>query len=122
MRFYVPFFLFLVTCTILLTLPGSAFPKKDWLDGIWFDKWVHIGLFSLLTLLFCWAFYKTKDRSRWKQLFVWSAVLMLVYGIGMEFIQKYFVANRSFDNGDIIADAVGSMAGLAFSWWRYIKK
>jgi VanZ family protein len=40
----------------------------------------------------------------------------------MEFVQKYFVSNRSFDIGDILADGVGSFLGSAFSIRKYIKK
>ena len=45
----------------------------------------------------------------------------LAYGITMEFIQQYFVVNRSFDPGDIVADAIGCIIGYWFSF-RYIKK
>jgi hypothetical protein len=40
----------------------------------------------------------------------------------MEFVQKYFINNRSFDEGDIIADAAGCTLGVLFSLKRYIKK
>jgi hypothetical protein len=40
----------------------------------------------------------------------------------MELVQRYFIPNRSFDGGDIIADGVGSAAGLVYSLKRYVKK
>jgi hypothetical protein len=40
----------------------------------------------------------------------------------MEFVQKFFIKNRSFDLGDVIADAVGCGMGLIYSLKRYIKK
>ena len=40
----------------------------------------------------------------------------------MEFVQKYFVPNRSFDLVDIAEDSVGVIAGILFSRWWYIKK
>ena len=40
----------------------------------------------------------------------------------MEFIQKFFIPNRSFDLGDIIADGVGCVVGVFVSTTRYIKK
>jgi len=49
-------------------------------------------------------------------------MIWLSYGVMMEFVQLYFVKNRSFDTGDIIADAVGCVIGLIYSWGRYIKK
>lgn len=61
-------------------------------------------------------------KSNLKKLFLIAAILSLAYGIGMEFVQKYFIPNRSFDVGDIAADAVGCTIGFLYSWRRYIKK
>ena len=37
----------------LICLPGSDIPPvENWLSYIYFDKWVHIGLFAVLTFLF----------------------------------------------------------------------
>ena len=38
-------------------------------------------------------------------------VIGIAYGVGMEIVQKYFIPFRSFDVGDIIADAVGCITG-----------
>ena len=57
-----------------------------------------------------------------KKIIVIIGIVSLLYGVGMEFVQKYFINNRSFDNGDIIADAVGCTLGVLFSLGRYIKK
>jgi VanZ family protein len=62
------------------------------------------------------------EKRKLKTVFVFIALLWLAYGIGMEFVQKYLVSNRSFDTGDIIADAVGCLGGLIYSMKRYIKK
>ena len=107
----------LIISTILLTLPGNDLPSEDWLDKIGFDKWVHIGMFSVLTWLWCLAI-KTKTR----QVFFLIGTLCLIYGAGMEFIQRYFIPNRSFDIGDIIADGAGAALGVFYSIRRYIKK
>ena len=56
-----------------------------------------------------------------KSIFIRIALIWLVYGIAMEFVQKYFIPNRSFDVGDIIADAAGCALGLVYSIRRYIK-
>lgn len=108
---------------MLLTLPGSAFPKENWLDKIWFDKWVHIGMFSIMVVLWCWSVHELLDkRKKLSYFFILIAIAFTAYGIAMEFVQQNFVKNRSFDTGDIIADAVGCIAGLVFSKWRYIPK
>ncbi len=88
-----------------------------------FDKWVHIGLFSILSFLFCWAFFKitVKDFEKKKQ-FIQTGILCLLYGILMELVQRYFIPNRSFDAGDIAADGVGAFLGIFYSLKKYIKK
>ena len=115
--------LWLIISTLLLTIPGKAFPKENWLEKIWFDKWVHIGMFAIMVFLWCWAFLRINlNKKKLIKAFILIAVLWLSYGIGMEFVQKYLVVNRSFDSGDIIADGVGCLAGLIYSNWRLISK
>ena len=40
----------------------------------------------------------------------------------MEFVQKYFIPNRSFDVMDMIADGIGSVIGVIVAAKVYIKK
>jgi VanZ family protein len=99
--------------TILLCLPGSVFPKENWFDKIWLDKWIHIALFSFMVFLWCW-FVRARLNKR-SNLLVQIFLYSVLYGIVMEFIQKFFIPNRSFDIGDIVADAIGSGIGLFVS-------
>ena len=120
---FVPPLFWLIISTFLLTMPGTAFPKENWLEKIWFDKWVHIGLFAIMVILWCWAMLKIySDGARLRTLFIWIGLAVLLYGIGMEFVQRYLINNRSFDGGDIVADAVGCAFGVFFSRKRFIKK
>jgi len=122
-RFLLPGILWIILCTILFTLPGSSFPKEDWLDKIWFDKWVHIGLIGLLVVSWCWGMQKkVADKQKLANIFRWILFLAIAYGVGMEFVQKHLVANRSFDGGDIIADSAGAIIGYLYSSRVYIKK
>ncbi|MBB1284892.1 VanZ family protein [Flavisolibacter sp. BT320] len=98
-------FLWLFIITILFLLPGSALPKNEMLIPH-FDKYVHVGFFAVL--LFLW-------RLQGEPSFRFGLLLLLpafVYGLGIEYIQHYFIANRSFDMGDVIADMVGAVAGV----------
>lgn len=115
--------LWFITSLVLLTLPGSDLPQEDWLDKIYFDKWVHIGMFALLVFLWSWALSKRNWRSvGLKTIFLWITLSAIGYGILMEFVQLYFISGRSFDVTDMIADAVGAFVGLFCSSWRFIKK
>ena len=111
---FLPGIIWFIISTILFTLPGSALPKENWLDKIWFDKWVHIGLFGIMVFLFGWGLLKKIDDHRQlKKNFLSIALTCLAYGIIMEFVQDNFIPNRSFDYGDIAADFVGCFGG----WW-----
>lgn len=118
-----PAIVWLTISTFLLILPGSSLPKNDWMGKLWLDKWIHVGLFAIMVFLWCWAMTRFEaDPAKRKKRFLLIAILCLAYGIGMEFVQKYLVVNRSFDEGDILADAGGCIAGWVFSGRRYIKK
>ncbi len=113
----------LILTTILLTLPGSALPKANWLNGIWIDKWIHIVLFALLVILWARALGKKyPGNKKMRKYFILLGIAGLCYGIGMEYVQRYFIPSRSFETGDIMADAAGAATGVIYSWVRYIKK
>ena len=102
--------------SFLFCIPGSALPKDDWLDKIWADKWVHIGIF--IALIFLWS--NALDVITTKGFFILVFVAIL-YGLGVEMVQDQLIANRSFDSGDLLADFIGCIGGV---WLRkrYIKK
>jgi VanZ family protein len=101
-------FAWFIMTIVLLALPGSALPKQSWLSALWVDKWVHIGLFGILTLLWC----RVLADKRKLRVFILIAAACLFYGLAMEFVQLYFITNRSFDMSDVVADGVGCIAGV----------
>jgi VanZ family protein len=105
----------LLVVTILLCLPGTEFPKITWLNKIWFDKWVHAGLFLVLVVVWCRLYVNKKTFLR-------ISLLALLYGIVMELVQHFFIPFRSFDTGDIIADGVGCAAGCFIAVKYSLKK
>ena len=113
------FFLVLV----LLCLPGSDLPKvDDWLNTIHFDKWVHIGLFSVLAFLFMRPFIRSSlpvtDKWHWM---VRIAIATSIWGLTSEVIQKYYIPGRSFDWFDWAADSFGALVALVFSKLRFFR-
>jgi VanZ family protein len=106
----------LVFFSFLFCIPGSAIPKDDWLDKIWADKWVHIGIFT--SLIFLWSNAFEINVTKGFFILVFVAVL---YGFAVEIVQDQFITNRSFDLGDLLADFIGCLGGV---WLRtrYIKK
>jgi VanZ family protein len=49
-------------------------------------------------------------------------LVVIAYGIAMEFVQKYFARGRSFDVIDIFFDSVGSLVGVIVTVIYYRKK
>ena len=120
---FAPGIIWLIISTILFCLPGSALPKETWLEKIWFDKWVHIGIFLVMVIIWCWAFTKKEFHiSRLRGIFNWLTLLAFLYGVGMEIVQDKLIPNRDFDTGDIVADATGCLVGYIISSMRFIKK
>jgi VanZ family protein len=106
----------LIMC-VLFFLPGSAFPSENWLAEIYFDKLVHIGLFAVL--IFLWRSAFDLEFANYNLVLLFSALL---FGLAVEFIQRYFVVNRDFDLYDVVADMAGGVLGLLVWSWTYRKK
>ena len=114
-----PAIIWLILSSIAFCLPGSALPKNDWFQIVQFDKWVHVGLFSVMIFLWCLPlFHRPALRLTLTRLFIWISIAFFSYGILMEFIQHFFISNRSFDIGDIAADAAGCLIGFFFVRWQ----
>ena len=104
---------------ILICLPGSKIPTVEtWLNDIYFDKWVHAGLFGMLVFLFIYPIYKKLTLpSQTKK--IWAikiALVAVIWGLTTEFIQKFFIPDRSFDIYDLAADSFGIL--VAYNWCR----
>lgn len=83
------------------------------------DKIVHVGLFGCTVLLLCLGYYRQYGHIS-KLTFSVIAICAAFYGLLIEYIQKYWAVQRSFDMSDVAADIVGAVAGiLAF---KLIKK
>ncbi|TRZ81287.1 MAG: hypothetical protein D4R91_07930 [Sediminibacterium sp.] len=104
---------------ILLSMPISGEPGKGWvsyiLDLPYADKVIHVGLFGSLALSLFFYFEQYSNISfrstRTKAL---SLIVCILFGIGMEYYQKYFVPSRGFEVGDMLADAIGALVALPF--------
>nr|WP_262901953.1 VanZ family protein [Pinibacter aurantiacus] len=105
-----------------MCLPGSAIPQSSWLDAIHIDKIAHVILFGGLVVT--WALFLNRNHFYSKQLTKFLLILFLLStanGILLEFVQKYYIPNRSFDLFDIVADTCGAAAGFLFSFIYFSK-
>ena len=109
---------------ILICLPGDDLPKTDdWMSAIYFDKWVHAGLFAVLTFLFMMPVCKSNlsKNDRWSFV-IKIALAACVWGITTEFIQKFFIVGRAFDILDWVADSAGILIALIVCRRLYLRK
>ncbi|MBS1730332.1 MAG: VanZ family protein [Bacteroidetes bacterium] len=120
LRFFLPAIGWLIITTTLLIIPGNDLPKNEFLQLIHFDKWVHIGLFCGLNFLFILGLIQKGTFS--KKTFIICSIACVLYGITMEYVQKYFAFERSFDITDILADTVGVVIGYFVAIYMYNKK
>ena len=104
---------------ILTLMPASDVPQVSWMDNIPnFDKLVHAGLFGGLAFLFALPLLKSHLSERQKINYSLKISLAaIVWGITIEFLQKFYVPSRDFDLLDWAADAVG----VIIAFWIIIR-
>lgn len=111
-RLYTPL-AWTILIEILLCLPGPSLPDAGAFEIPYFDKIIHIVIFGLFVWLWC-LYYRRNvlSNNRLKLIFFWIYIAAVFNGIAIEYIQKYLIPFRSFDQGDIIADVLS--AGIVY--------
>jgi VanZ family protein len=79
------------------------------------DKVLHLVTFFLLTVVFYWIL----DTNRRRNLNFTLIACTLCLGVGSEFLQAIIPNGREFDVYDIVANVVGSLAGLGLCSWYH---
>jgi VanZ family protein len=107
-----PALLWTILIFVLLAMPGNMLPNEKHFTVPQLDKFVHIFLFG--SFVFLWSFYFAAkgENDHLKKTFLRTMIVACLYGIAMEFIQKYFIPNRDFDIYDIAADCAGALCGF----------
>ena len=107
---------------IVICLPGSKIPTIDtWLNDIYFDKWVHAGMFGVLTFLFIYPVTKLSLSNLIKKnTSLKIAIAAIIWGLTTEFIQRFFIPGRSFDIFDWAADSFGILSAYIFCYKKYL--
>jgi VanZ family protein len=120
---FIPGIIWLGVVLGLVMIPGKQLPESEFLFEIDFDKFVHVGIFGLLAVLFCWPFYKT-DTSRKNRIIYFIVIALLTSAVGYctELMQKYWAEGRSYDLMDWLADSTGALGAFIFSRIVFLKK
>lgn len=76
-----------------------------------YDKSLHLLAYMILTFLL-WSAIKPREKVHWRRAAVWCLLaIVTVYGVCDEYLQ-HFVADRSMDPRDFVADVIGAVAAL----------
>lgn len=121
---FIPAIIWFLIVLVLLFLPGSDLPKvDDWFNMIHFDKWVHIGIFSVLAFLFMFPIIRSSlsATAKWHWV-IRIALATSIWGLTSEVIQKYFIPGRSFDWFDWTADSIGAILALLLAKLRFLRE
>ncbi|KAI1339771.1 hypothetical protein F5Y15DRAFT_68965 [Xylariaceae sp. FL0016] len=102
---------------LLCLLAGYAGLSSLQLGHIINDKLLHLLTFFVLTVVFYWII----DTNRRRTLNLTIFVCTIVLGIGSEFLQGFIPNGRAFDLYDIVANVVGSLAGLGLCSWYHMR-
>jgi VanZ family protein len=101
---------------LILTSPiDISNQTSHWFDSLPIDKIIHIVLFGSLALsIFAYFQYSNILGLKTIRAKALALIFCILYGIGMEYYQKYFVPSRSLDVIDMLADAMGALLALPF--------
>ena len=104
---------------LILTSPiDISNQTSHWFDNLPIDKLIHICLFCSLALsIFIYFQDSTNSILKTIRAKALALIFCILYGIGLEYYQKYFVPSRSFDVIDMLADATGALVALPFFNW-----
>jgi len=118
---FLPGIIWFLLVLLLICLPQADIPEvDDWFHRVYFDKWVHAGMFGILAFLFMWPFQKSNlPDFRKKQTYLIIAILTSCWGFATECIQLY-IPGRSYDLLDWMADSFGIVLVLIFARKRLI--
>ncbi|KAK1585124.1 VanZ like family protein [Colletotrichum navitas] len=100
---------------VLLLIAGYAGLTSLQLGQYVNDKVLHFGTFFLLTIVFYWIL----DTNRRRTLNLTLTICTFVLGVGSEFLQGFLPNGREFDFYDIVANIIGSLAGLGLCSWYH---
>lgn len=112
--YFLPGIAWFFVVAILTLMPSRDVPEVGWLNKIPnFDKLVHAALFGGLAFLFALPFFKSHISFRQKLNYsIKISLASIIWGIIIEFLQKFYVPSRDFDLLDWAADTFGVIIAL----------
>jgi VanZ family protein len=120
-RYLLPVIVWTIVVFFIIAIPGSSIPQSPLFRIPHFDKIVHTGIFFVLGLFSVYGFFKQDDKTFIKRnAYTFAMVFCVLYGGLTEVIQHLYIAERSGEFADIIANTTGSAAGVLF--FHFLRK
>lgn len=111
---FLPALIWLIGITILSTGANVPMPKFNLIGP---DKLAHAGAYALLAWLVLYGYQKVSGKPGTKALvYIW--LFAAGYGVLMEFVQGAFFPNRFFEFDDMLANAIGALVPVFWSFRR----
>ena len=87
------------------------------------DKITHFMFYLIFGVLGCLFFReRTKGRMEVGKAMKYSASIAIPYGIFIEVLQHTVTVDRMAEFGDILANTIGTIAGVGLIWWYFSKE
>lgn len=111
LKFHVFTIIWAILVGIVILLPGGSMPKLLFFDIVGFDKLIHLGSFTVLSLLMIIGFAKQYRNAGYHfNIYYVSIALLLFYAALLEVLQLY-VPGRTFEWWDIVSNISGVFLG-----------
>ncbi len=117
-KYLLPAFLWSAIILFIIGIPGSNIPSSSLFEIPHFDKMIHAGIFGVLSLLLCYGFFR-QGKKPFSAGFSYTITIAIcvIYGGLTEMYQHFYVAGRSGDFLDFVANISGSLAGMLFFYY-----
>lgn len=96
----------------LCGMPGRDIPHISFLEILAFDKWVHAGIFFVLSVLMIRGLSLQFGDWAKNRVVIFTLIFAVAYGGSLELMQQAVFEERSADLYDFIANTFGAVLGV----------
>ncbi|MCS6935034.1 MAG: VanZ family protein [Chitinophagales bacterium] len=112
LRYNWPSVLWAILIMVACLLPGRDLPDLTWWQA---DKWLHAAVYFLWAVLLHHGWIRQRAYPQLHQNTLSKIIILTaVYGFALEILQELLTTDRHFDLRDVLANAAGGAAGVAF--------
>jgi len=105
--------LWLLVISLLSLLPLKDTDETPLFNIPHFDKLVHFIMYLVLSALLLQGIREFRTRSKEVNHILYTAGMVVIYGIIMEYIQLTFITSREGDLMDVLFNIAGCVCGIA---------